>query len=116
MSPYTTPIAPTISAIVRLLSGGAVLTSELRGVVDAAREPDVELLQLAVEVGALEPRPLRNLAHVALLAAQELLEVDALEGLARLAQRQLEKARRDLGRGRRIGRRRLAQHALHVLG
>src|SRR5258706_1568237 len=66
----------------RATSGGAVLT--------APRKADIELLQLAVEVGAFEPRLLGNLAHVALLAAEQLLEIDALERLARLAQRQLE--------------------------
>src|SRR3569833_1086463 len=71
------------------------------GVVAAPREADVELLQLAVQVRALEPRLLGHLAHVALLAAEELFEVEPLERLARLAQRQLEEAGRDLGRDRR---------------
>src|SRR5512142_1462213 len=126
MSPYTTPIAPTTSgimpagertgAVAEVKIGSA--TPALRGgaVVGSARKADIELLQLAVEVGALEPRFLGDLAHVALLATEQLLEVDALEGLARLAERQLEEARRDLGRNHLVGRRRLAEQALHVVG
>src|SRR5689334_11389932 len=101
MAPTTRPSAP-------LLSCGVVLKvvddrERLRGVVDAPREADVELLQLAIEVGALEPRALRDLAHVALLASEQLLEVDALERFARLAQWQLEEPRSDLRCRRGIG-------------
>ncbi len=85
-------------------------------VVAAAGEADGQLLQLAVEVRALQPRPLRHAAHVALLASQQLLEVDPLECLARLAQGQLEEARRDLRGHRLIRRGGLAQEPLHVLG
>ena len=84
--------------------------------VAAAREADVELLQLAVEVRALEPGLLRDAAHVALLAAEELLEIDALERLARLAQRQLEEARGDLRRDRLVRRGGFAQQPLDVIG
>src|SRR5512144_1469028 len=88
-----------------------------RGAVIApAGEADVQLLQLPIEVRALEPGALGDLAHVALLAAEELLEIDSLERFARLAQRKLEEARGDLrGDGAR-GRRRLAEEPLHVLG
>ena len=67
------------------------------------REPDVQLLQLAVQVRPLEPGLLGDAAHVALLATEQLLEVDALERLACLAQRKLEEARRDLRRNGLLG-------------
>src|SRR5512138_3131941 len=111
-----------VPAATRIVPGGAAgrprasaAVAVAAGIVAAARETDVELLELAVQMGALEARLVGDAAHVALLATEELLEVDPLEGLARLAQRQLEEARRDLGRGLRIGRRGLAQHALDVL-
>jgi len=39
----------------------------------------------------LEARTLGDAAHIALLFTQQVLEVDSFEGLARLAQGQLEK-------------------------
>src|SRR5690606_26148797 len=59
--------------------------------VGAAGEVDAELLELAVEMGALEPGALGHPRHAALLARKMVLEVDALEGVARLAQRHLER-------------------------
>src|SRR5512142_3551267 len=111
MSPNTTPIAPSISVAIggrlpgvaeALIARGveACRRSARRGFLAAPREADVELLQLAVEVGALEPRLLGDAAHVALLAPEELLEVDALERLARLAKRKVEETRGELGRDR----------------
>jgi len=84
-------------------------------IVTPAGEADGKLLQLAVEMRALEPRPFRDAAHVALLATEQLLEIDALEGLARFPQRQLEETRRDLRRHRLIRRGGLAQQSFHVL-
>src|SRR3989442_6361039 len=47
--------------------------------VAASRKANVELLELAIEVRALEPRLLGNFAHVRLLATQELLEINPFE-------------------------------------
>src|SRR6185295_1629707 len=98
-----------------LAFGSPQAAGSARVFLGTAGEPDVELLELAVEVRALEPGLLGDAAHVALLAAEELLEVDTLERLARLAQRQVEEARGDLGCDDVTGRRRLAEQALHVL-
>src|SRR4029450_10992713 len=76
-------------------------------VVPAARKADVQLLQLAIQVRAFEAGLVGHTAHVALLATEELLEVDPFERFARLAQRQIEEARGDLGCNRLIGRRRI---------
>src|SRR5689334_889275 len=115
-------MAPTISGARRCREpgtrDGALMEPRRRsqeGIFGTAREADVELLQLAVEMRALEAGLLGDLAHVALLAAEELLEVQPLERLARLAQGQLEEARGDLGRDRRRRRRGFAEEALHVL-
>src|SRR5262245_19238262 len=54
------------------------------------RRPQPELLQLAVQVGALEPALLGEPADRA-LAREMVLEVRALERLARLPQRQVER-------------------------
>ena len=69
-----------------------------------ARGPDAELLQLAVEVRALEADAVGHARHVALLAADVVQEVLLLELLARVAQRQVER-NADLG-GRLLARRR----------
>src|SRR5438034_1820679 len=120
------PIAPMTSGAMRSLPATAgaiaVVTCDEgpvgrrsdRAVVAASRKSNVELLELAVEVRAFEAGLFGHLAHVRLLAAQKLLEIDALECLARLAERQLEKARGDLGRDRAIRRDRLAQEPLHM--
>src|SRR5512142_3330844 len=125
MSPYTTPIAPITSGAMRSLRASpvamTVVTSEKigargrsdRAVVAAPRKADVELLELAIEVRAFEPGLFSHLAHVRLLTAQKLLEIDALECFARLAQRQLEKARGNLRGDRTIGRNRFAEQPLH---
>ena len=64
----------------------------------------------------LETRTFGDAAHVALLFAEQVLEVDSFEGLARLAQRQLEKPRRNFRRDRRSRRQRsLAEQTAHVL-
>jgi len=57
-----------------------------------------ELLQLPVKVRAFKTGLFGNPAHVALLPAEELFEIDAFERLARLAQRQVEKSRGDFRR------------------
>ena len=68
-------------------------------------------------MGALEPGALGDTAHVALLLAEQLLEVDALECLARLAQRQLKKPRGQPGATAAGGRKRiLAKKAPDVFG
>src|SRR6185503_19574308 len=85
-------------------------------VVAAAREADVELLELAIKMRALEAGALGDLAHVALLASEKLLEVDPLERFARFPQRKLEEARRDLGCDDLVRRRGLAEQPLHVIG
>src|SRR6185369_17793850 len=84
-------------------------------IVAASGEADGKLLQLAIEVRALQTRPFGHPAHVALLAPEQLLEIDPLERLARFPQRQLEEAGRDLGGHCLICRSRLAQEALYVL-
>src|SRR5207244_1746194 len=116
MSPYTTPIAPMTSGAIRLcvpaaalivgfgpaeekaasdaVAAVAAVRSDDPRVFAAAREADVELLQLAVQMRAFESRLVGSAAHVALLTAEQLLEIDALERFARLAKRSLEKARR----------------------
>src|SRR5215472_2022329 len=81
------------------------------------RETDVQLLELAIQVRALESGALGDAAHVALLLAQQLLEVDALEGFARFAQRQFEEARGQLRRHRgRRHQRAISEEPPHVLG
>src|SRR6476646_3440005 len=127
MSPYTTPIAPMIigsmraggraDAVAELTDGSDAARGRSPGgaVVGAACEADVQLLELAIEMGALEPGLFGDLAHVALLAPEQLLEIDPLEGLARLAQRQLEEARRDLGGDHLVRRGRLAEQPLYVV-
>ena len=72
---------------------------------------DPELLQLAVEVRALEPHGLGDAADVAAFLADVVLEIDALERVARIAQRQVERqVVRELARVDR-----LRQRALDVL-
>ena len=51
---------------------------------------DAELLELAVQVGALEAGFFGHARHAAAFAAQVMFEVHALEGVARFAQRQVE--------------------------
>jgi hypothetical protein len=53
-------------------------------------EIDTELLQLAVQVGAFEPRLFGHARHAAVLAREVILEVRALERVARVAQRNVE--------------------------
>ena len=80
----------------------------------AATDLDAELLQLAVEVGALKPRLLSDTRHVAALHLQVMLEVESLELVARLAQRLLEEGeqRRRLARLAHLG----LQHLADILG
>src|SRR5437763_16998694 len=104
------PIAPMTSGAMRslLATAGAIAVVTCdegpvgrrsgRAVVAASRKSNVELLELAVEVRAFEAGLFGHLAHVRLLAAQKLLEVDALERLARLPERQLAKPRGALRR------------------
>src|SRR5690348_12872928 len=74
----------------------------LFAVLALAHELDAELLQLAVEMSALETDALRDARDIAALARDVVLEVDALEGVARVAQRLVERQvvrhRRELGR------------------
>jgi hypothetical protein len=53
-------------------------------------EIDAELLQLAVQVGAFEPRLFGHARHAAVLAREVILEVRALERVTRVAQRNVE--------------------------
>ena len=57
-------------------------------------ELDAELLELAVQVRALQPDAVGHLAHVRAFARDVILEVHALERVARLAQLQVERQRR----------------------
>ncbi len=57
-------------------------------------ELDAELLELAIQVRALQPDAVGDLAHVGALARDVILEVQALERVARLAQLQVERQRR----------------------
>src|SRR5471032_3563406 len=50
-----------------------------------------ELLKLAVQMGALQAGLFGHARHAAAFAAQVVLEIHALEGVARLAQRQVER-------------------------
>src|SRR5215831_5779161 len=127
MSPKTTPIAPMRSGASRLRSERSESLSTpaeraigfedlQRCVVGSTREADVELLELAVKMGPLESGSLGHPAHVALLLAEQLLEVDSLERLSRLPQRKLEEARGELRRdGGRREERRVAEQAPDVL-
>jgi hypothetical protein len=63
----------------------------LRGVLALARRANAELLQLAVEVGALEPNAVGDAGHVALLAPDVMQEILLLELLAGVAQGQVER-------------------------
>src|SRR5262249_53178757 len=56
-----------------------------------SRELDAELLQLAVQVCAFEAYALCHPAHVPRFAADVIIEVHPLEGIARLTQRQIER-------------------------
>src|SRR5256885_12543391 len=114
------PIAPMTSGAMRSLPATplaiAVVTCDEgasrgsdRAVVAASRKSNVELLELAVEVRAFEAGLFGHLAHVRLLAAQKLLEIDALERLARFTQRHFEEAGGNLGCNGTIGGDRLAQ-------
>src|SRR5690606_16359687 len=58
---------------------------------EPARQVDAELLELAVKVGALEPGAFGHAGHAALLPGQVKLEVGTFEGVACLAQRQVER-------------------------
>src|SRR5690606_40397442 len=69
----------------------------LERLVAALRYPDAQLLELAVEMRALEPHALGHAAHVAALEPQMVLEIHPLEGIARLAQRQVERQARGGG-------------------
>ena len=82
----------------------------------APQEADVQLLELPVEVRPLESGALGDAAHVVLFLAEQVLEVQPLERLARLAQRQLEEARGDLRRDRAVGRGDFAEQPLDVIG
>src|SRR5437763_4475241 len=121
------PIAPMTSGAMRSLLAtagaiavvtcdeGPVARRSDRAVVAASRKSNVELLELAVEVRAFEAGLFGHLAHVRLLAAQKLLEIDALERLARFTQRHFEEAGGDLGCNGTIGRDRFAQEPPHKL-
>lgn len=63
--------------------GSDVLLAELAGL-------DAQLLELAVEVGALQSGFFGNPGHAATFACQVMLEIGALESIARFAQGQVE--------------------------
>jgi hypothetical protein len=76
---------------------------------------DAQLLQLAVEVRALEADAIGHARHVAFLAPDMVHEVLLLELLARIAQRQVE-GHSDFRGGLLAGRQvELARHAVHVI-
>src|ERR1043166_3551473 len=52
---------------------------------------DAELLELAVKMRTLQADAVRHPAHVAAFSGDVMLEVHALEGVARFAQRQVER-------------------------
>src|SRR5690242_2919268 len=126
MSPKTTPIAPMTSGasplrserVASLSTADRAIRSRLdRSLVGTTGEADIELFELAIEVSPLEAGTFGHATHVALLLAQELLEVDPFERFSGFPQRQLEETRRELGSDR--GRRkqsRIAQEPSHVLG
>src|SRR6476646_2697355 len=113
MSPNTTPIAPITSddrfdgsagglkggrgAGIRETEPASTAAVPAVAVVAAPGKPDRELLELPIEVRSLEPGSFGDAAHVALLPAKELLEIDPLERLARLAQWQFEEPGGDHG-------------------
>src|SRR5262245_59471088 len=75
----------------------------------APADRQAERLELAIEVGTLQPRALGDARHAAVLARQQVLEIDALQCLASFAIRAVEG---DLGQGARHGAR--GDHALDV--
>src|SRR5690606_18632311 len=75
-----------------------------------ATDGKTEGLELAIKVGALQARALCYAGHAAVLLREQVLEVEPIESLPRLAIRPVH---RDLRRYRR-GRPRL-KHALHVV-
>src|SRR5258708_556510 len=59
----------------------------------AARQLDAKLLELAIEVGALQADPVGHAAHVSALATEVIREVAAVEGFPRLAQLGVQRQR-----------------------
>src|SRR3954470_4091631 len=106
------PRGPVVAAAEVNAAAPDSRSTDCAAVVGAAREAYVELLQLAVQVGSLESRLFGDLAHVALLAAQQLLEIDALERFACFPQRELEKTRRDFRGKHLVGGSRFAKQPL----
>src|SRR6185369_8399443 len=80
----------------------------------ALAELDVELLQLAVEVGALQPGALGQLGHVAAFQPQVMLEIEFLESIARFAQRLVKHRQQRVELP--VAALFLRQHARHVVG
>lgn len=62
----------------------------LAGLFRAFERLHAKLLELAIQMRALQPRTLCNPGHTAAFANQVMLEISALERVARFAQRQLE--------------------------
>src|SRR5882672_6152636 len=94
----------TVADVVRTADCTTVADA-LSGALDppaAAREFHAELLQLAIQVRALEPGAISHPRHAETLARQMVFEVNALELVARLAQR-LVQADSRCGRGRCAG-------------
>ena len=75
--------------------------------------PDIQLFQLAVEVGALQPGLVGNPRHAAAFFLDQVFEIHALEGIARFAQRDVE---RNAVRHRRCGQFHRGEHAADVGG
>src|SRR5438094_2889040 len=74
------------------------------------------MIELTVTMSPFATGTISDPDHVALLVAEKLLEISALESFARLSQGELEKASRHLGRQGACGRqRRLAQNSTDVL-
>src|SRR5579859_3031993 len=69
-------------------------------------EIDTELLELAIQVRALETRLFRDARHAAILTREVIFEVSTLERVARIAQRDVERDRR------RLRSQRAAAHAI----
>src|ERR1700712_2531070 len=81
-APADGPVTSVAVTGARMASSGVFL-AQLAGF-------DAQLLELAVQVGTLEAGLFGDAGHGTAFAAQVVLEIHALEGVARLAQRQVE--------------------------
>jgi hypothetical protein len=96
-------IAPRDSSLAEIFLGLPCPRSMAAGVFNTSLAPtptpsfalvlaqiDTELLELAVQVGALQPGLLRHARHAAILARKVILEVGPLERIARIPQGDVE--------------------------